>query len=105
MIFGIPRLYAMIGGAVGAVLIVVGIWLAITSYGDRRYRAGVDATDRKWEEASQRLKDEAARSATKADDRAAQRLDEFEEQVQEEQEAIDEAIENGSSPFDVLFGS
>lgn len=101
---GIPRLYAIIGAGVGALAIVGLLWWAITSYGSRRYQAGVTATDAKWEEASNRLKEDAAQSATRADDNAANRMDEFKQQVDEEQKAIDAAIENGSSPFDAIFG-
>lgn len=103
--FGIPRLYALLGAGVGALVIIGLLWWAITSYGSRRYQAGVTATDAKWEEASNRLKEAAAQSATRADDNAANRLVEFEAQVQEEQEALAAALENGSSPFDVLFGN
>lgn len=101
----IPRLYMFIGAGVGALVLVGLLWWAITSYGNRRYQAGVDATDAKWHEASERLKLEAEASATKADDRAAKRLEEFEAQVEEEQDAIDAAIRNGSSPFDAIFGN
>lgn len=86
------------------VLVVGALWLALHLYGNSRYRAGARDTDAKWEEASRRLKEQAAQSATHADDQAAQRLEEFEQQVQEERQAIDAAIQNGSSPFDVLFG-
>lgn len=102
--FGIPRLYAILGAGVGALALIGLLWWAINSYGSRRYQAGVIATDAKWEEASNRLKEQAAQSATRADDNAANRLVEFEAQVQEEQEAIDAAIANGSSPFDAIFG-
>lgn len=102
---GIPRLYAFIGIGVGALVLVGLLWWAIASYGARQYQAGVDATDAKWEEASRRLQEQAAQSATRADDNAAKRLEEFQTQVQEEQEAIDAATQNGSSVFDVMFGS
>lgn len=101
---GIPRLYAIIGAGVGVLAIVGLLWWAISSYGSRRYQAGITATDAKWEEASNRLKEAAAQSATRADDNAANRLVEFEAQVEEENNAIEAAIRNGSSPFDAIFG-
>jgi len=103
--FGIPKLYAFIGIVVSTLAIVALLSWAITSYGARKYQAGVDATDAKWEEASNRLKLEAEASATRADDNAVKRLEVFEEQVAEEQERINEAIANNSSTFDILFGN
>lgn len=101
---GIPRLYALIGLGVGALVLVGLLWWSIASYGARRYQAGVTATDAKWEEASNRLKEEAAQSATRADDNAIERLEEHQQQVAEERAAVDAAIQNGASPFDALFG-
>ena len=90
-----------IAGPIVALLVVIGgIW----AYGNSRYNAGVSDTDAKWEEASERLKKKAAETATKADDAAAKRLEEFVEQSKEDQEKVDEAIRNGTSPFDELFG-
>lgn len=84
-------------------LIALGIYLWINAYGDRRFQEGVTATDAKWEEASDRLREDAANSATRADDAAANRLEEYEDQVSEERNRLDEAEQNGSSPLDVLF--
>ena len=93
-----------VGGAILIGLLIWGVLAWLDSYGDRRYREGVTATDRKWEEASERLERQAEQSATRADDVAANRLAEHVEQVAAEQEQVNDAIENGSSPFDVLFG-
>lgn len=103
--FGLGKWAARAIAYVAVPLIVIGLlWWAITSYGSRRYQAGVDATDAKWEEASNRLKDEAANSATRADDNAAVRIETHRQQVEEEQDAIEAATRNGMSPFDALFG-
>jgi hypothetical protein len=91
-------------GGIGAALLLLLFWLWLDSYGDRRYTEGVSATDAKWEEASQRMRDEAANSATRADDAAANRLATHLNQVAEERNQIDAAAQNGSSPLDVLFG-
>jgi hypothetical protein len=85
-------------------LLVLVIWWRIDAFGDRRYDAGVTATDAKWEEAGNRLRAEAANSATRADDAAANRLGQFENQVADERREIDNAVRDGSSPLDVLFG-
>lgn len=87
------------------IVLVLAVLIGIKLYGNSRYHAGVSDTDAKWEEASNKLKAEAAKSATKADDKAAQRLEEFVEQSKEDQEKVDEAVRNGTSPLDELFGS
>lgn len=90
--------------AIGGVLLALAIYLAVNAFGNSRYDEGVAATDAKWEEASARLKAQAEQSATRADDAAAVRLEEFETQVEDERKALDEAQRTGSSPLDVLFG-
>ena len=89
---------------VGPLVLLAAVIGGIMAYGNSRYNAGVDDTDAKWEEASNRLKEKAAESATRADDAAAARLDEFKQQVEDEEKAIEKAKAEGSSPFDVLFG-
>lgn len=93
----------MVGVGLIFLLLAFAVWRWLDSYGDRRYHEGVTATDMKWEKASDLLRQQAAESATKADDAAANRLVEHLEQATAEQEKVDDAIENGSSPLDVLF--
>jgi hypothetical protein len=92
-------------GLLGAVVII----LAVMVWGNSRersgYKQGEAATDAKWEAASAKLREEAAKSATKADDAAAKRLEEHVEQANEDQEKVDEAIREGRSPLDALFGA
>lgn len=90
--------------ALGLVLLCLFIWWRIDSYGDRRFDAGVANERGKWEAAEKKLKEDAAKSATKADDRAAARLEEHKEQIDEDRKAVDQAVRDGSSPLDVLFG-
>jgi hypothetical protein len=103
-----PRLgqtFAKLIAYVGVPLLLLALlWWRVDAWGDRRYDAGVEATDARWQKASDQLKAEAARSATQADDAAAQRFEERAEQVRDEQERLDEAERTGSSPLDVLFG-
>lgn len=91
-------------GCIGAALLILLFYLWLDAYGDRRYKEGVTATDARWHEASERLKADAANSATQADDAAANRVAQFENQVAEERNRLHEAEQNGSSPLDVLFG-
>jgi hypothetical protein len=94
-----------LGLAILFALLALAMWRWLDSYGDRRFDEGVAATDAKWQAESEKLRVQAAQSATRADDAAVNRLVEHVEQVAAEQEQVNEAIRNGSSPFDVLFGS
>lgn len=98
---GIPKwAWALLGAAV--------LVIAVMAWGNSRersgYKQGEAATDAKWEAASAKLKEDAAKSATKADDAAVKRLEEHVEQAEEDQAAVDAAIREGSSPLDALFG-
>ena len=101
--FIIPPWLKIVGPiVVGALLI-----MAVVMWGNGKYRDGkrdgTYETDQKWLAASEQLKKDAAASATKADDRAVKRLEEHVAQAQEDQEALDEANRNGTSPLDALF--
>lgn len=86
-------------------LILGAFYLMLDAYGDSRYRAGVSETDAKWEEAGRRLEEQARQSASAADKAAAKTIEAHNERVEAEKERIDEAIREGSSPLDVLFGT
>lgn len=93
------------GAIVLGVALVIGfLWWRIDAYGDRRFDAGVATERGKWEEAEKKLRTEAAKSATRADDRAADRLAEHKEQIDEDRKAVDQAVRDGTSPLDALFG-
>jgi hypothetical protein len=94
------RLIAYVGLPLLAVL---ALWLALHFYGVHRYHQGEAANEAKWQAASAKLHADAAKSATKADDKAAVRLDDYEKQASAEQARVEEAKANGSSIFDVLF--
>lgn len=91
-------------GPLVAVAILLG---SLVAWGSHKYHAGYDsgvqATDKKWEDAAKQLKVDAAKSATKADDAAASRLSEQVNQISADQEKVNEAQRNGSSPLDALF--
>lgn len=90
----------------GLGLLIVGflLWRMIDNYGDKRFDAGVQLERSKWEAAEAKMLEEAAASATKADDRAAERLVQHKEQIDEDRQAVDQAVRDGTSPLDALFG-
>jgi hypothetical protein len=87
-------------GGIAALLVVMAVW----AWGNSRYRAGVDDTDKKWVAAGEELKRKAAASATKADDASTGRITKELERAKDEKEKLDAANDAGTSPFDVLFG-
>jgi hypothetical protein len=86
-------------------LILAAFYLSLDAYGDSRYREGQSDADKAWQEASDRLIAKSQKAATKADTAAAARAADYAARVEEEKEKIDEAIAEGSSPLDVLFGA
>jgi hypothetical protein len=92
---------------VGPIVLLAVVFGSLAAWGGHKYHAGYDsgvtATDKKWEEAAAKLKRDAAKSATKADDAAANRLSEQVNQITADQEKVDEAQRNGTSPLDALF--
>ena len=111
----VPKLGERAGKAVAYMIaiavVALTVWLIywfissrIENYGDRREQAGVDKERAAWVEAGERLKAEASASATKADDRAAARLEQHKEQIDEDRKAVNQAVNDGTSPLDALFG-
>lgn len=93
-----------------AYALVIGIALglfywALTSYGHRKFNDGVKANQAQVEAALVQLKKDAAQSATKADDAAVNRAAAEVEHQKADQEKLDEAERNGTSPLDALFGN
>lgn len=93
------------GVAVAILIAVVG---GVLLWGNSKYRAGHDdgvtQTDAKWEEAAAKLREQAVQSATRADDAAVERLEQFEQQAEDDRKAVEDAKRDGSSPLDALFG-
>lgn len=71
---------------------------------NKGHKAGVEEVDAQWAAADKKLRDEAAKSATRADDAAAKRAEEFKAQAEGDRKAVEDAQANGASPLDVLFG-
>ncbi len=104
--WGLGRTAAKLLAYVGLPLLAILVfYLALDAYGDARYDAGVVETDTKWEEASNKLVDEAAVAADSADAIAEIRAADYAVAVATEKEKLDEAQQTGSSPLDVLFGA
>lgn len=92
-----------------AYLVVIGVglglfYLAIARVKHNAFNAGVAANQAQVDKALAQLKQDARVSATKADDKAAVRAEVFVEQHTADQEALNEAERNGTSPLDALFG-
>lgn len=91
--------------ALGAVLLIVAFYMLLDAYGDARFDAGKAKADAEWQAAQDKLIAEAAKAGTEADRAAAGRAADYAAKVADEKERIDKAVEEGSSPIDVLFGT
>lgn len=91
---GLAAYAFVIAALVGAVL-----WLRADAYSD-----GVEATDTKWVEAGEKLKQQAAQAQGAATAASMSRTAIEVDRVREEKEKLDAAQAQGSSPLDVLFG-
>lgn len=89
----------------GVLLLLLAAWGALHFYGQRQYSRGEAASDAKWQAASQKLKDDAAKSRNVADEKAAQQSTAFIQQHTKDQEAVNAAEQKGTSPLDALFGN
>lgn len=87
-------------GFVIALLAGAILWLRADAYSD-----AVKATDAKWVEAGEKLKQRAAQAQGAASAASVSRTAVEVERVREEKEKLDEAEAKGSSPLDVLFGA
>lgn len=95
---------AWIFGGLALIALLVGLWLALDAYGDRRYAEGRDDNERAWRAAEAKLRQEEKTSAAGADKAAIVREEAHAAAVASEKGKIDAAMREGSSPLDVLFG-
>jgi membrane protein involved in colicin uptake len=104
MPFAIPFWLKIVGPLV-ALAILFG---AVAGWSHHQYskghEAGVTETDAQWAAADKKLHDQAALSATHADDAAAKRSEEFRQQAADDRKAVQDAEAKGESPLDSLFG-
>jgi hypothetical protein len=90
---------------VGLIIVIAAFWLAMHFYGVHRYNEGVSAEDAKWATAVAQLKSDASNAANNADANAAANLANFVQQHSADENAVNAAEANGSSPLDALFGN
>lgn len=83
-----------------AVLIGAILWLRADAYAD-----GERAEEARWEEAGERFEEAADQAETEADRESAARAAAEFERVKQQKEKIDAATNEGSSPFDAIFGT
>lgn len=104
--FGLSKMLARLVAWVAIpALVLLAAYAALDAYGDKRYSDGRAAEGAVWKEAQFQLLRQAAESATRADTAAIAREMEYAAKVEAEKERLDDAIANGGSPLDVLFGA
>ena len=91
--------------AIGGALLLVLFYMTLHAYGNSRYKAGKQDADAAWIAASNKLVEKAQNAGTKASAAAAARTADFATRQEAEKREIEKAQDNGTSPFDVLFGS
>lgn len=93
-------------GPIAALALLIG---GVMAWGHSKYtaghKAGVAETDAAYKAASDKMKADAAASASKADDKAVARLEDYQTQAKDDQVAVDKAKEEGRSPLDAIFGN
>lgn len=86
-------------------LIIGAFYLLLDAYGDSRYREGKKDANAAWQAASDKLIEKSQAAGTKADKAAAARQADFVAKQEDEKERIEHALDDGSSPLDVLFSA
>lgn len=92
----------LIGLAFALALLIV--WRLLVAYGDARYKQGVSDNELAWRTAEAKMHERERIAAGAADEGAAVREEAHAEAVSQEKERINEAVREGHSPIDVLFG-
>ncbi len=104
--WGLSSRLAKIVGYIGVPLLVIALlWGALAWYGKARYNAGRADEELAWQQASDRLKEQAIHSAETAEEAAAEVEQLHSVEVALEKEKIRAAVAAGDSPFNVLFPS
>lgn len=88
----------------GVIAAIAAFFAVLNAYGDSRFREGRAVENAAWMLANDKLLAEAAAASSSADAQdLALKLDHT-EKLKDEKEKIDDAIDKGGSPLDVLFG-
>lgn len=90
--------------ALFALILLAVFWWSLMAWGQARFDAGVAAADARWAEASRRLEAQAREAGSAADLKEAERIEDHAAETAAERERLNDAIDRGDSPFDVLFG-
>jgi hypothetical protein len=104
MPFVIPLWLKIVGPLVAVAILFGGVAAWSHHQYSKGHKAGVEEVDAQWAAADKKLRDQAAQSATRADDAAAKRTEEFRVQADDDRKAVEDAKAKGSSPLDSLFG-
>lgn len=104
MPFAIPFWLKIVGPLVALAILFGGVAAWSHHQYNKGHKAGVEEVDAAWAAADKKLREQSAQSATRADDAAAKRAEEFHQQADDDRKAVEDAQANGSSPLDVLFG-
>lgn len=89
----------------GAALLMAAFYFALDAYGDSRYDAGKADEKATWKQAEAEFLKKAGEASTKADKQAAARAAEYAADVADERKKIDDAVKEGTSPLDAIFGT
>lgn len=92
----------LIGLAFALALIIV--WRLLIAFGDARYKQGISDNELAWRIAENKLHEREAAAKTAADKAAASRNSAHADAVAEEKGRLNDAMREGYSPIDVLFG-
>jgi hypothetical protein len=98
-----PKLAKIAAFGIGILLIVGAFLYLLNRVTDAAYDKGKADTEQVYKDAEAALLKQAGEATTKADKQAAVAAVEYAAQVQEEKEKIDDALANGTSPYDVMF--
>lgn len=100
----IPFWLKIVGPLVALALLIGAVAAWSHHQYNKGHKAGVTETDAAYKAASDKLKADAAASASRADDKAVARLEEYQAQAKDDQAAVEKAKAEGKSPLDALFG-
>lgn len=102
LLWGKFRKPLLIGLAVLVAVMIV--WRLLVAFGDARYKQGRADNELAWRVAESKLHEQEAAARTSADRAASARNSAHAELVAKEKEQLNDALREGYSPIDVLFG-
>lgn len=101
---GLSDKVAKLVAYVGIPLLILGaFYLTLDAYGDAKFDAGKDQADKEWKAAADLVDAQSQGAADAADIPADQRAADWAARVEQEKARLNETINEGGDPFDVLF--